>query len=47
MSVRMESDDQGNQQLMLFVQLPGGMSPGDLLEALKTVDGVLSVSWLR
>jgi hypothetical protein len=30
MSVRMESDDQGNQQLMLFVQLPGGMSPGDL-----------------
>jgi putative Mg2+ transporter-C (MgtC) family protein len=47
MSVRMESDDQGNQQLVLFVQLPGGMSPGDLLEALKTVDGVASVSWLR
>jgi putative Mg2+ transporter-C (MgtC) family protein len=46
-SVRMESDDQGNQQLMLFVQLPGGMSPGDLLEALKTVDGVASISWLR
>ncbi len=46
MAVRMESADQANQQLTLFVQLPGGISPGDFLEALKTVHGVASASWL-